>query len=167
MKKKKKLLLLNLLNFGIIFVLFLLRYSGVLILKIGQAAPVIILPLIVAIAIFFGELSGFTAGLFAGILMDTQVVGSSCFNVFALMLLGLISGLCSTYLLNKNLKSALCLSLCTSFIYFLFRYLVLFVFKGITFSFDYVISYFLPSVIYTSIFILPCYYFEKFLSKHS
>ena len=167
MTARKKLLLLNLLNLGVIFVLFILRYSGVFVLKIGEVAPIIIIPLIVAISVFFGEFSGFIAGLFAGILMDTQVIGSSCFNIFALMLLGVLSGLCSTYLLNKNLKSAVCLSFGAAFLYFLFRYLILFAFKGIAFNFDYFLFYFLPSVIYTSIFILPCYYFEKILSKHS
>lgn len=166
MTARKKLLLLNLLNLGIILFLVILRYSGVFVLKIGEIAPIIVLPLIVAISIFFGELSGFAAGLFAGILMDTQVTGSSCFNLFALMLLGLVSGLCSTYLLNKNLKSALCLSFGTAFLYFLFRYLVLFAFKGTVFGFDYFIFNLLPSAIYTSIFIIPCYYLEKFLSKH-
>ncbi len=166
MTARKKLFFLNLANFALIFVLFLLRYSGIAILNIGQATPIIIIPLIVAISIFFGEFNGFLAGLFAGILMDTQIIGSSCFNVFVLMLLGLLCGLCSTYLLNKNLKSAICLSLGSSFIYFLLRYLILFAFKGTLFNFDYFISYFFPSVIYTSLFILPWYYFEKFLSKH-
>lgn len=165
MTPSKKHLLLNLLNFGLIFVIFLFRYSGVFLLNIGQVAPLIILPLIVAISIFFGEFSGFLAGLFAGILMDTQVIGSSCFNVFALMLLGLVSGLCSTYLLNKNLKSAICLSVGASLVYFLLRYLILFAFDGVVFNFTYFISYFLPVVIYTSVFIIPFYYLEKFLSK--
>ena len=167
MTNRKKLALQNVINFGLIFVLFLLRYTGIFVLDIGKATPIIVIPLIVAIAIYYGEFSGFLAGLFAGLLMDTQVIGSSCYNIFALMLLGLISGLCSTYMLNKNLKSAICLSFGATFLYFLFRYLILFVFKGDSLGFGYFSAYLIPSVVYTTIFIIPFYYLEKFLCDRS
>ncbi len=163
MTERKNQILANAVNFSLIGVLFIFRYSGLFVLNIGKATSILIIPLIVAIAIFFGEFSGFMAGLVAGVLLDTQVVGSSCFNIFALMLLGLLSGLLSTYLLNKNLKSAICLSFGATFLYFLSRYLVLFAFQGSPLNFNYFMSHLIPSVIYTSIFIIPFYYLEKIL----
>ena len=163
MTEKRQKALVNAVNFALIGVIFIFRYSGLLVLRLGEATSIMLIPLIVAISIFFGEFSGFMAGLVSGILLDTQVVGSSCFNLFALMLLGLLSGLFSTYLLNKNLKSAICLCLGATFLYFLSRYLFLFAFMGSALNFDYFISYLIPSVIYTSIFIIPFYYLERLL----
>ena len=165
MTDKRQPALVNLINFSLIGLIFIFRYSGLFVLNIGEATSIMLIPLVVAISIFFGEFNGFIAGLVSGILLDTQVVGSSCFNLFALMLLGLLSGLFSTYLLNKNLKSAICLCLGAAFLYFLSRYLVLFAFKGSPLNFSYFSSYLIPSVIYTSIFIVPFYYLERYLRR--
>lgn len=163
MTEKRQKILANVVNFSLIFVIFIFRYSGLFVLNLGEVTSIMLIPLIVAISMFFGEFSGFIAGLVSGILLDTQVVGSSCFNIFALMLLGLLSGLFSTYLLNKNLKSAICLCLGATFLYFLARYLFLFAFQGSPLNFNYFISHIIPSVVYTSIFIIPFYYIERLL----
>lgn len=165
MTEKRQKTLANVVNFSLIAVIFIFRYSGLFVLNLGEASSIMLIPLIIAISIFFGEFSGFTAGLVSGILLDTQVVGSSCFNLLALMLLGLLSGLFSTYLLNKNLKSAICLCLGATFLYFFSRYLFLLAFQGSPLNFNYFISYLIPSVIYTSVFIIPFYYFERLLRR--
>lgn len=165
MKKNRGRYLAFLINFILIICLFVLRYSGLATLAIGHAVPITLLPLVVAVSLFYGEWYGAAAGLFAGALMDTSMSGSSCFNTLAIMLLGLLCGVLSSYYMNKNIRSAACLSLGAAFLYLLTRQTFFYSFKGITVGAEYYSSYFIPTVIYTAIFIIPFYFLEKKLKS--
>ncbi len=152
-------------NVILILFLFVLRYSGLATLAIGRAIPVTLVPFVTAVSLFYGEWKGAATGFFAGALMDGVMNGSSCFNTIALMLIGVIAGCLSSYYLNKNIRSALCLSLGASFVYLFARLLFFYTFKGISVNMDYFAAYFIPTVFYTALFIIPFFFLEKALKR--
>lgn len=165
MKKNRGRYLAFLINFILIIFLFTLRYSGLATLTIGHAAPITLIPLVVAVSLFYGEWYGAATGLFVGALMDSSMSGSSCFNTLTVMLLGLLCGVLSSYYMNKNIRSAGCLSLGATFLYLFTRQTFFYSFKGITVGAEYYSTYFIPSVVYTAIFIVPFYFLEKKLKN--
>lgn len=165
MKKNRGRYLAFLINIILIILLYTVRYSGLMTLAIGQAIPITLIPFVVAVSLFYGEWYGAAAGFFAGALMDTSMSGSSCFNTLAVMLLGLLGGFLSSYYMNKNIRSAACLSLGSAFLYLFARQTFFYSFKGITVGAEYYSSYFIPTVIYTAVFIIPFYFIEKALKK--
>ncbi len=165
MKKSRKKYLALAINLFLIILLFTLRYSGLVTLAVGQAVPITLLPLVVAVAVFYGEWLGAAAGFFTGALMDTVMSGSSCFNTLTVMLIGLTAGALSSYFLNKNIRSAAFLSLGAAFSYLFTRQLFFYSFKGISLGADYYSLYFIPTAVYTAIFVIPFYFLEKKLKS--
>lgn len=161
MNKSRLRYLAFFINIVLIILLFVLRYSGLATLGIGQAVPVTLIPFVVAISLFYGEWYGAAAGFFAGALMDSVTTASSCFNTLTVMLIGLICGILSSYFLNKNLSAAACVSLGASFAYLFARLLFFYSFRGIETGSEYFSLYFVPTVFYTALFILPFYFLEK------
>ncbi|MBO7217563.1 MAG: hypothetical protein J6V50_02565, partial [Clostridia bacterium] len=111
--------------------------------------------------VFYGEWYGAAAGLFAGALMDSSMSGSSCFNSLAVMMIGLLSGVLASYFMNKNVRSAACLSLGSAFLYLFTRQTFFYSFKGIAVDAEYYSTYFIPTAIYTALFIIPFYFLQK------
>ncbi|MBR6743554.1 MAG: rod shape-determining protein MreD [Clostridia bacterium] len=165
MKKNKKRFTVTYVNILLILLLYILRASGLLLLKIGDISPILLLPLVVSISLFFGEWNGAAAGFLVGLLMDTTTLGSSVFSCLCFMLIGLTCGVAANFYLNKNIKSALALSVCASFAYYLFKFLFLSIIAGTGIDGQYFASFVLPSIAYTSIFIIPFYFLQKKLKE--
>lgn len=157
----KKRFTVTYVNILLILFLYILRASGLLLLKIGDTSPFILLPLVVSISLFFGEWSGASAGFLVGLLMDSTTLGSSVFSCLSVMLIGLICGVAANFYLNKNIKSALALSVCASLAYYLCKFLFLSVLARKGVDGQYFTSFLLPSVAYTSVFIIPFYFLQK------
>ena len=152
-------------NILIICLLSALRYSGVATFKIGSAVPIILLPLIIAVAMFFSDNASLLAALLAGTLMDSMSAESSWFNTLFFVVAAIISNLLGNRFFNRNLKAALYLSSLVSLIYFFFKYLIFFVFRAVEVNYDYFVLYLIPSVVYTAVFIIPFYLLEKKLAQ--
>lgn len=165
MNKNKKRFASVYINLLLIIFLFLFRTSGLITFKIGQISPIVVLPLIVAISMFFGEWSGAAYGFIAGLLMDSTSLGSSLFNSICMMLIGLFCGIVANFYLNKNIKSALALSGAASFSYYLAKFLLLYVLAGNGVDGQLFARYLLPGVLYTSVFIVPFYFLERKLKS--
>ena len=152
-------------NTLLIFFVAILRYSSLATFKLGDAVPLVLLPVIIAIAMFFGDNASILSALFAGVLMDSMSADSSWFNtIFFVITAAVCNFLCSRFL-NKNLKAALSLTAIVSLIYFFLKYLIFFVFAGITVNYDYFVLHLIPSVVYTAVFIIPFYFLEKKLAN--
>ena len=162
---KRKRFISAFVNIFLICAITALRYSSVATFKIGNATPVVLLPLVVAIAMFFGDNASILAGLLSGILMDGFSSDSSCFNTLFFVVMSAICNLLSNLFLNRNIKAAVYLSALVSTLYFFVKYLVFFVFRGISVNYDYFMLYLIPSLVYTAIFIIPFYFLEKKISK--
>lgn len=141
-----------------------LRYSGIAIFKIGNAVPVILLPLIVAISMFKNSNSSIMFALLTGALMDSTASDSSCFNTIFFVLAAAGCNLLFNRFLNRNIKAAAYMSFLVSLVYFFLKYMIFFVFQGTSVNYDYFMLYLIPSVVYTAVFIIPFYFLEKKLA---
>lgn len=165
MKSSRKRFTIIYINLFLILLLYILRVSGLLLLKIGNISPILLLPLVISIALFFGELNGAIAGFTVGLLMDTSTIGSSVFGCLCIMIIGFLCGIASKFYLNKNIKSALALSVSASFVYYLARFLCFGLFAGKGVDGQYFADFILPGAIYTSLFIIPFYFLQKKLKE--
>lgn len=161
MPDRKKAVLKGVLNAAAFAFLILFHYSGASI-KISYANPMGVLALLVALIIFCSELTGVLTGILVGIVLDSVASTPTGFNTLTLMVLSFAATLISHYLFNKNLKSAIALCFLCSVFYFAARWLVCFAFSGdVAGSFTYLLRYGMGSAIYTTVFAVPFYYFEK------
>ena len=167
MTVKVRRFLAALINILLLLLFFVIRYSGIAVLNIGQATPLILLPLALSISIFFGENAGLIAGFFTGAFMDSVSSESSCFNTIFMVVCCMVGGLLSSRFFNKNLKAAACLSVSAAFAYFVLKYLIFFAFQGISVDYSYFTLYLIPSAVYTSVWIIPFYFLNKKLSDRA
>lgn len=161
---KRRRFIAAFINTLLLLLAFLLRYSGAT-LSIGNATPVLLLPITVSVSIFFGGNASLLSGIFAGVLMDSAAADTSCFNTVFFVLAATAGSMLSSRFLNRNLKAAVCLSVGVSFAYFFIKYLVFFAFRGVAVNYDYFILYLIPSVVYTAVWIIPFYFLQKKLSE--
>ena len=145
------------------FGIFLLQRIDFFTLKIGGAVPVLLVSALIVIACFLREWTGFISGLICGIALDTVTNGSYCFNTIALMLLGTAVGLTFRLLLNRNIKAIIIIGLLSSLLYFLSRWLFLDLLCGDASAVQILLRYHLPSAIYTAVFVIPFFYYVKWL----
>ena len=165
MKIKLKTIISVAVNISIIFLLVVFRYSGIASFRLGEAVPMVLLPVIIAISMFFGDNASILSALLAGVLLDSMSADSSWFNtIFFVLAAAVCNFLCNRFL-NRNLKAALTLTAIVSLIYFFLKYLIFFTFAGVTVNYDYFVLYLLPSVVYTALFIIPFYFLERKLAN--
>ncbi len=150
--------------YGAIFILFyLITYTDLLVINIGNAAPQLLISAVVAVGIFYGEWTGFTVGMITGIFADAVAANTVCFNMITFMLIGLITGLLINRYLNLNIFSAMILSLAASFLYHLSFWIIFFVIGGVESAWQYFLFYQLPSIIYSAVFIFITYLPGRYL----
>ena len=164
MNNRRERFLAALVNTLLITVFFFLRYTGLAVLRIGEAVPVILVPIVLSIILFYETNAGLFAGLFAGILMDSVSSESSCFNTLFFVIGGTICSVLANRVLNRNLKAAICLSLGMSFGYFFIKYFIFMAFRGISVNYEYFIVYLIPSAMYTAVLFIPLYFFQKYFT---
>lgn len=152
-------------NTLLIILFFLARTTGIATFSIGNAIPVILLPLVLSIIVFYDETAGLFASALAGLLMDTVSSEGSLFNTLFFVIAGTACSLLATRYLNRNLKAMLCLSAGFSFGYFFIKHLVFTAFRGIGANYDYFMIHLIPSAIYTAALFIPFYFFQKYLIK--
>ena len=165
MNVKRKGFAAALINVLIILILSVLRFSGLATLQIGQAVPMIFLPVIIAIAMFYGDNVSILSAILAGALMDSMAANSSCFHTIFFVVAAAVCNFLSNRFVNRNLKAAAYLTLIVSLFYYFLKYLIYFVFGGVSVSYDYFLLYLIPSVVYTTALIIPFYFLEKKLSN--
>ncbi len=117
----------------------------------------LIIPLIVATAMFERGIAGLGFGLFAGVLLDTCATNSDGFYSFVIMATGFVCGTMITYYLRNNIVTAFVLCLISSVLCNTLYWLCFIVFRGIDSAGYIYLRYYLPSVVCTVIF-TPLYY---------
>ncbi|MBQ6816506.1 MAG: hypothetical protein IJP26_04675 [Clostridia bacterium] len=143
-------------------IMYFLTYTSVLPLKIGNSAPMPLIAGVVAVAFFYGEWLGFTAGLITGIFADAVAANTVCFNMVTLMLIGVAVGLLVNKYLNKNIYSALLLAAVSAMAYFFVHWLIFNAASGGNVITHFLLYYF-PSAIYSALFIFPAYLPGRYL----
>ena len=164
MKSRKNILKLRFIN-TILFLIFLvIQYNGVFTIKIATANPMLPIALLTCTCMFSSELTASISGLLVGIFIDGVAATPPGFNSILLFVLGLAVSLVVRHLFNNNVFSAVALCALCTFVYFLLRWAFVFAFwASLTENLTYLLQTIFPSVLYTSIFSIPFYYFEKTL----
>ena len=163
---KKNKWLLNIANILIFFFVILFTISGVVDISIKNATPLVLIPLITAFSIFNSVGKSVFAGIIAGACLDSVQVGTYCFNTLAFLILAVLVYLVANNLFNKNIQSAVTLCLIVSVLYFVAKWGIYFtVGLNMKDSAEYLLSYALPSAVYSTAFIIPLYYLYRFFEK--
>ena len=165
MNVKHKHFVAAFINVLLILAISVLRFSGLATFQIGQAIPIVLLPVIIAIAMFYGDNAAILSAIIAGALMDSMASNSSCFHTVFFVIVAAVCNFLSNRFVNRNLKAAAYLTLIVSLFYYFLKYLIYFVFCRISVGYDYFLLYLIPSVVYTTAFIIPFYFLEKKLSN--
>ena len=163
---KTKHPLITVLNVLIFFISLLFYYTGILPLSIKGITPLLILPILTAFSIFNSPLVSAITGLLCGVFMDANTLDSYCFNAIMLVVLGAFVSVASNNLFNKNIFSAMVLSLITAIFYFVLQWAV-FEINNITTkdSLIYLLKYALPTAVYSAVFIIPFYYLYRYFER--
>lgn len=157
---------ITIINILIFFVSMLFYYTGVLPLTIKGITPLLILPILTAFSIFNSPVVSAVAGLLCGVFMDANALDSYCFNAIVLVIIGAFVAVSSNNLFNKNIFSAMVLSLITAALYFILQWAV-FETNNTTIedSLIYLLKYALPSAVYSAVFIIPFYYLYRYFER--
>lgn len=164
-KNVKKALLLAF-DIMLFFVVSLLHYSDFLNFKLFGAGTTILIPLLVAFSMNHSPLTSAMAGMLSGIIMDSSAHGTYCFNAILLLLIGTFVSVSSSTLFNKNLPSAVVISLICSTVYYLLQWAIFHTFsEGIANGLSFLLEISLPSAVLTALFIFPFYFLYKYIQK--
>lgn len=148
------------------FLLFLIQSVDILTVTPLHATPLLLLPFLVTFSMYREELTAALAGLAVGILMDSISVGSLGFHTVFFFLVGFSVSFILHFYFNNNLQSALLLSILCSLIYYLARWLIFFLLRGrLEDGSFYLFRVALPSLIYTNLFTVPFFFFQRAFSQ--
>ena len=166
MQLKKKRILFGFFSFLLFFFSFIAHYTDSIDLSIKNAQPFILLPLITAFSMFTTPGTAAVSGLALGICMDGCAGGTVCFNAIAIMLAATFVSVAANNLFNRNIKSAILLSVIISLFYYILRWLIFYAFSsGSHDHLTYLLSYAFPSVLYTNAFIFPFYFIFRYFNS--
>lgn len=148
------------------FFAILFQITGIPDITIKTATPLLLVPMITAFSVYSSLPAAAVTGFVTGACLDGMASGTYCFNTIVLMLTGVAVYLTANNLFNKNVQSATALSLITAGIYFSLKWLVFYAFGvSVQDSMEYLLSFALPSALYTSLFIFPFYYLFRYFNK--
>ena len=154
-------------NLALFFILYIAHYSGIFSIKIMNANPLTPLALLVAVCMFSKETTAAFTGLTLGIFMDAVSSDSSVIYTVTLFIAALAVALTVHYYFNNNIRSAITLCILACVFVFLVRW---FFFHALQSSLDtslkHLLYYVIPSIIYTSVFVIPFYYLEQLLHRN-
>ncbi|HIZ55039.1 MAG TPA: rod shape-determining protein MreD [Firmicutes bacterium] len=148
----------------LLFVFYILQ-STPLFLSIQGIKPALIIPYLLAVAMFEGELAGCIYGIAGGFLWDIASGRLPGFSSLVLMILCIAAALMVMYLLRANLVNAMVFCGISVLLYFLLDYLFCYVMWGLDPARNVLLGRLLPVAGYTLVMMIPIYYFVRGLSR--
>ncbi len=144
----------------LVFVTALFQHSGFVPALFGAPA-LLLVPLTVCIAMFERSIPGMCFGVLAGLLWDFAASGGDGFFSVMLTAVGFISGALVTFLFRNNIRAALILSLGALTVCNISYWLMFIVRKGYEGGADLLFTRYLPSALYSLVFVFVYYYIVK------
>ncbi|MCR4616057.1 MAG: rod shape-determining protein MreD [Clostridiales bacterium] len=130
----------------------------------GNIGVFLIIPAAVSIAMFEREVAGLLFGAFAGALWDTYVTGFG-FNAMFLTIVTFGAGVLIHYLMRNNLSTAMLMCSLSMLLYILLYWLFNYVFKGYGTAMQVLLKYYLPTFLYSLVFIPVIYLMVRTVMK--
>ncbi len=150
----------------VIFFVAMIQNTPHLFPTVFGAHAFLLIPLVVCIAMFERDLASTVMGIFAGALWDVSAAWGDGFNAIFLMIIATVVGLLINYLMRNNLFSAMLLGGVAVIAYIIIHWFIFIVCRGIDGAFKLLLMFYLPSAVYTIIFV-PIFYIimRSFLQK--
>lgn len=139
--------------------------SGAFTFAIGKAVPFTVLPLLVGYSMFSTVTKSAIAGALCGICVDAVASKAFSFNAIILMLIATFVCLFANNFFNKNIKSALVISLLSAIIYFVLNWASFYTSSTAKDNIAYLMDYALPSAVYTAVLVIPMFYLYRHFDK--
>lgn len=128
-----------------------------------RAMPLI--PAVICIAMYEREIPGMFFGAFAGLLWDSVARSGTNLNTILLTVLAFVCGCLITHLMRNNIITALLLGGSGTALFMLFYFLKEFIFTGRVDGAYKLITFYVPSLIYTVLFLPLMYYIVHFIER--
>lgn len=126
--------------------------------EIFGVRAMLLIPAVVCIGMHERDIAGLFFGLFAGTLWDAFSAGPPNFNAMMLTAVGYFCGLLIGTIMRNNIMTALLLSLSSIFIYNTAYWFLAYAVKSYDNIFRVYLVFYLPSVLYTLLF-MPFFYY--------
>lgn len=139
--------------------------SGAMPFTIAKATPFTVLPLLVGYSMFSTVTKSAIAGLLCGICVDAVAAKAVSFNAIVLMLIATFVCLFANNFFNKNIKSAVVISLLSSTFYFVLNWALFYTSSTVKDNSAYLMDYALPSAVYTAVLVIPVFYLYRHFDK--
>ena len=154
------------LYFAIIFILFILETTPTF-LSINGIKPNFLYPCLISIAMVEDEFVGGIFGVIIGLFCDYATYSSSFgFNTILLLIVGVLVGLLTVFLIKNNKLNAFLFTISLFVIRFSLEYFFVYYIWNYENSYMIITEQFLPITIYSSIFSVPIYLlFKKIHTK--
>ncbi len=152
-------------TFVILIVLTALFQHSGLMPSIFGAPAMLLVPLTVCIAMYERSMAGICYGILAGALWDFAAVNGDGFYGVMLTCIGFFSGVFVTLLFRNNIKSASVMGFCSLLIFNVSHWLMFILRKGYEDSFSALVSFYLPSVLYSMVFVFVYYKIVSLIVK--
>ncbi len=150
--QRKKLIIRRLCLALILLLLSVLQNTDGFFPQIFGVRALILIPAVVCMAMYERDIHGMLLGLFAGALWDITASGAS-FNALYLLTVGFLCGTLINTIMRNNVVTAMILSTLATLIYNIGYWAVNFIGGGMDNAGFILIRYYLPSILYTMLFI--------------
>ena len=145
------------------FIFILSRVPGLSFTLFG-ITPILLIPALMAGAVYFKENFSLIMGIYVGVLLDSTTA-TGFFNTATFTVIGFLAGILATHLLNQNLRAAALLTLIMSFLYYFAKWFFYIFLGNEPQKLAFLLQISIPSCIYTTLYIIPFYYLFRFIYK--
>lgn len=147
-----------------ILVLFVLQETPGLMPALGMARPVLVIPAVLAVAMFESEIPAMLFGLFGGLLVDFGFGGMLGFHGILLAAACYGISLIATNLMRTNFLTAMLISIVVTAAVVLLDWACFYVMPGYGNVIYALTAHYLPIFLYTAVIMPVTYYFNRALA---
>lgn len=147
-----------------ILVVFMVQETPGLIPSVFGARPVMLIPAVLAIALFESELASMAFGLFGGLLIDFGIGGALGFHGLLLMLVCYFLGVLAANLIRTNFLTAMIVAVLVTGAILLFQWVFFYVLADYSESIYALTAHYAPRFLYTVVLMPIAYYFNRALA---
>ena len=157
--EKKRQIIKNVLYFAAVLVFFVMGEIPQFDPLIFKAIPVI--PIIASLSVLEGDMTGGIFGFIAGLMVDTYAAHIFGLASIIFTVLGFLSGVLVTYLLQNNMRTTFILTFAISAFYGVISFYVIYGMWQVEGRFLMFLARTVPTTIVTTLFAYPAYHLIK------
>ncbi len=150
-------------TYGVLLLLLFLMQSAPRLFEVGGIRPMLIIPCVIVISVFEGEIVGGAYGFFGGLLCDFTSTMLFGVNAFVFFIFALITGLLSRYLLRPTIVNGWFFSAVTAIVRAAVEYYLMYSMWGYEYAPMVFWRKLFPVAIYTIVITPILFYIVRFV----